>query len=229
MALLPQAARKLGSINALSIASSQSLCIYLDAMGEGNSTMAVRHRAPARLVGFTNAALALASSLLFASVHASAQSRDTQSAEVDSAAPPSFIDSFRPYLPEAVPDLQIPPGAVDLTTFDPKRELEEELGGTAIRSLGIGTASYYGRRFHGRLTANGERFNMHGMTAAHKTLPFGTKVRVTNTRTGRSVVVRINDRGPFVRGRVIDLSRAAAQKIGMISSGHARVKLDIVR
>ncbi len=70
---------------------------------------------------------------------------------------------------------------------------------------------------------------MNAMTAAHKTLPFGTKVRVTYPRNGRSVVVRINDRGPFIRGRTIDLSRGAATKLGMISSGHARVRLDIVR
>jgi rare lipoprotein A len=76
---------------------------------------------------------------------------------------------------------------------------------------------------HGRLTANGERFNTHTMTAAHRTLPFGTRVRVTHQRTGKSVVVRINDRGPFVRGRVIDLSKASAQAIGM--SGVAPVRL----
>ncbi len=70
---------------------------------------------------------------------------------------------------------------------------------------------------------------MRAMTAAHRTLPFGTRVRVTNPRNGRSVVVRVNDRGPFIRGRSIDLSRAAAEKIGMISRGHARVKLEIVR
>ncbi len=70
---------------------------------------------------------------------------------------------------------------------------------------------------------------MNAMTAAHKTLAFGTRVRVTNARNGRSVTVRINDRGPFIRGRTIDLSRAAAQKIGMIGSGHARVKLEVVR
>ncbi|MBO0904479.1 septal ring lytic transglycosylase RlpA family protein [Jiella sonneratiae] len=91
-----------------------------------------------------------------------------------------------------------------------------------------GSASYYGKRFHGRRTANGERFNMNAMTAAHKSLPFGTKVRVTNRRNGKSVVVRINDRGPYAHGRVIDLSRAAASRIGMLSSGTAPVKLDIL-
>ncbi len=89
----------------------------------------------------------------------------------------------------------------------------------------MGVASYYGRRFHGRLTANGERFNMRAMTAAHKTLPFGSRIKVTNPSNGRSVTVRINDRGPFIPGRVLDLSRGAAEKIGMIRSGHARVQM----
>jgi len=128
----------------------------------------------------------------------------------------------------------VPGDAVDLDSFDPPIEVPpppppEPRGGTVIRSMGTGVASYYGRRFHGRLTANGERFNMNAMTAAHKTLPFGTRVRVTNPRNGRTVTVRINDRGPFIRGREIDLSRGAAERIGMISSGHARVRLDIVR
>ncbi|WP_139802441.1 septal ring lytic transglycosylase RlpA family protein [Aurantimonas sp. 22II-16-19i] len=91
-----------------------------------------------------------------------------------------------------------------------------------------GNASYYGTRFHGRRTANGERFNMNAMTAAHKSLPFGTKVRVTNRRNGKSVVVRINDRGPYAHGRVIDLSKAAASRIGMIHSGTAPVQIDIL-
>ena len=91
-----------------------------------------------------------------------------------------------------------------------------------------GAASYYGKRFHGRRTANGESFNMNSMTAAHKTLPFGTKVKVTNRSNGKSVVVRINDRGPYVGGRVIDLSRAAAARIGMIHSGTARVSIAVL-
>lgn len=86
-----------------------------------------------------------------------------------------------------------------------------------------GIASWYGPGFHGRTTANGERFNTHALTAAHRTLPFGTKVRVTNRNNGRSVVVRINDRGPYVGGRVIDLSNASARALGM--SGVAKVSL----
>ncbi|ABY28562.1 septal ring lytic transglycosylase RlpA family protein [Methylorubrum extorquens] len=86
-----------------------------------------------------------------------------------------------------------------------------------------GAASWYGPGFHGRLTASGERFNTHAMTAAHRTLPFGARVRVTNKSNGRSVVVRINDRGPFVVDRVIDLSKASAGAIGV--SGVAKVSL----
>ena len=84
-----------------------------------------------------------------------------------------------------------------------------------------GIASVYG--YDGQKTANGERANSYGFTAAHRTLPFGSKVRVTNKRNGKSVVVRINDRGPFVRGRMLDLSKGAAGRIGMIGSGHASV------
>ena len=86
-----------------------------------------------------------------------------------------------------------------------------------------GGASWYGPGFQGKRTANGERFNTHALTAAHRSLPFGSRVQVTNERTGRSVVVRINDRGPFVGGRVIDLSKAAAQAVGI--SGVGKVKL----
>lgn len=86
-----------------------------------------------------------------------------------------------------------------------------------------GVASWYGGRFHGRRTANGERYNKFEMTAAHKTIPFGTWVEVTALRTGRKIVVRINDRGPFVRGRVIDLSRGSARKLGMHGVAHVRL------
>ncbi len=88
-----------------------------------------------------------------------------------------------------------------------------------------GVASYYGAKHHGKRTASGEAFNQHGLTAAHRSLPFGTRVLVTNLANQRSVVVRINDRGPHTRGRLIDLSRAAAEKIGMIRSGTARVRV----
>jgi rare lipoprotein A len=91
-----------------------------------------------------------------------------------------------------------------------------------------GIASFYGYDGSGNRTASGQRFNPEAMTAAHRSLPFGTRVRVTNTRNGRSVVVRINDRGPFIRGRVIDLSYGAARVIGMIGKGLAPVKIEVL-
>ncbi|ALH82608.1 septal ring lytic transglycosylase RlpA family protein [Sphingopyxis macrogoltabida] len=91
-----------------------------------------------------------------------------------------------------------------------------------------GMASYYGDELAGNRTASGERFDPDGLTAAHRTLPFGSMVRVTNTVNGDSVIVRINDRGPFSRGRVIDVSHAAARQIGMHRSGTARVKLALL-
>lgn len=81
-------------------------------------------------------------------------------------------------------------------------------------------ASWYGPGLQGNATANGERFNMNALTAAHRTLPFGTRLQVTYPPTGKSVVVRINDRGPFIRGRDLDLSRAAAAQIGLLKRGH---------
>lgn len=93
------------------------------------------------------------------------------------------------------------------------------LAGEEVREFEQGKASWYGPRFNGRRTASGERYNMHELTAAHKTLPFGTMVRVRSLVNGKEVDVRITDRGPFSRGRVIDLSRAAAEAIGMLGLG----------
>lgn len=97
------------------------------------------------------------------------------------------------------------------------------LATSVAASAQCGKASWYA--LHSR-TASGERMNPSAMTAAHRSLPFGTKLRVTNQRNGKSVVVRINDRGPFIRGRVLDLSRGAAQQLGFISSGHTSVCMD---
>jgi rare lipoprotein A len=88
-----------------------------------------------------------------------------------------------------------------------------------------GIASWYGDKFHGRNTANGEVYDMHKKTAAHKTLPFGTHIKVVNLSNGREVVVRINDRGPFVKGRIVDLSYGAAKEIGLIEPGTAKVRI----
>lgn len=98
----------------------------------------------------------------------------------------------------------------------------------AETEIGGGMASYYGNELAGNRTASGERFNPSQLTAAHRSLPFGSRVRVTNTANGDSVIVRINDRGPFAHGRVIDVSHAAAREIGMHRSGTARVKLALL-
>ena len=92
-----------------------------------------------------------------------------------------------------------------------------------------GTASFYGGKWHGKKTANGEIFNTYSLTAAHKTLPFNTRVRVTNLNNGKSVIVRINNRGPYIKGRIIDLSTAAFTAIESKNKGIARVKLERVK
>ena len=96
---------------------------------------------------------------------------------------------------------------------------------TSVEAKQVGKASFYK---HGAKTASGERFNRNAMTAAHRSLPFGTKVRVKCRKTGRSVTVRINDRGPFVPGRIIDLSQGAAQALGILDRGVASVEIDPV-
>ena len=93
----------------------------------------------------------------------------------------------------------------------------------------VGVASWYGGKFHGRRTASGEIFDMNRLTAAHPSLPFGTKVTVTNLRNGRAVTVRINDRGPFIKGRIIDVSRQAAQRLGFIGDGITDVGIRVHR
>jgi rare lipoprotein A len=98
----------------------------------------------------------------------------------------------------------------------------------APRHVETGQASWYGKAHQGHLTASGERFDMHSLTAAHRTLPFGTIVRVTHLKSGRSVEVRINDRGPFHSGRIIDLSYEAARKLGIVGRGTARVELTVL-
>lgn len=183
--------------------------------------------------GATLAGLAAIAALAAAPANPlSAQSQSSQSR----AATANFASEFSPYAAEPRP-VEIQPEAVDITSIKVPREAKPKpkpqpkaptRSYATKRDLGVVVASYYGKRFHGRLTANGERFNMNAMTAAHKKLRFGTKVRVTNVANGRSVVVRINDRGPYIRGRTIDLSRAAAARIGMIQRGHAKVRMEIV-
>lgn len=91
-----------------------------------------------------------------------------------------------------------------------------------------GEASYYAHFHHGKKTANGERFNMHALTAAHRTLPLGSKIKVTNLNNGKEVVLRVNDRGPYAKGRVLDVSLAAAKKLDMIKTGTAKVSIQIL-
>lgn len=113
-----------------------------------------------------------------------------------------------------------------VTTVTPRRQRTRTASSSRSVGASDGMASFYRQ---GSRTASGEKFNPNELTAAHPTLPFGTKVRVTNVSTGKSVTVRVNDRGPFVRGRVIDVSHAAAQTIGMTGQGVAKVKLDVVQ
>jgi len=91
-----------------------------------------------------------------------------------------------------------------------------------------GTASYYARDFQGRRTASGEKYDERDLTAAHRGLPFGTRVRVTHLANDRQVVVRVNDRGPYARGRIVDLSRRAARELGLVGTGTAKVRLEVL-
>jgi rare lipoprotein A len=111
--------------------------------------------------------------------------------------------------------------------FTTKERQSSDLISSAHHQL-EGVASYYADKFHGRTTANGEIFDMHSLTAAHRTLPFNTKLKVRNIENDKTVVVRINDRGPFKDNRVIDLSLKAAQRIDLIANGTARVELEII-
>jgi len=118
--------------------------------------------------------------------------------------------------------------AEPVAEYEPLDENADALPTQAASPLGSGQASYYGPGFEGRPTASGERFDPNDLTAAHRTLPMGSRVKVTNPQTGDSVVVRINDRGPFHGNRVIDLSQGAARAIGLIQSGTANVRLALL-
>jgi rare lipoprotein A len=119
-------------------------------------------------------------------------------------------------------------GLAAATSLGNNPDNQSPLSAKATVAPETGIASYYGEKYHGRQTANGEIFNMNELTAAHPKLKFGTKVKVTHLANQRSVTVRINDRGPFVKGRVIDLSQAAAEELQMIRAGLAEVKIEIV-
>lgn len=185
-----------------------------------------RSRLPTLLIGLalaiapTTAALAVPEDLVAAPGFATLQSDTSSVADRPDAARP-IADRFaakqaakaamvsRPVIQAVL--------ATDAATADDDAE-----------PIGAGNASWYGRQFAGRPTASGERFNPTGLTAAHRTLPFGSKVRVTSQRTGQSIVVRINDRGPFHGNRLIDLSEAAADAIGLKARGQDRVELALL-
>lgn len=102
-------------------------------------------------------------------------------------------------------------------------------GGSGFTQVQYGEASYYAGEFHGRKTASGELYDMYKLTCAHKTLPFNTKVKVTNLSNKKTIIVRVNDRGPFVSGRIIDLSYAAAQKIDLVPLGVTKVRVEVLK
>jgi rare lipoprotein A len=134
----------------------------------------------------------------------------------------------------AVAFLAVGPGAarepnISEATPDIKAVSPEPTASGKITPYQVGTASWYGEDFDGKPTASGETYDMFGMTAAHPTLPLGSYVKVTNLRNGRSVVVKVNDRGPIVPGRIIDLSLSAAEALNFKASGIQKVRLDVVQ
>ena len=146
-------------------------------------------------------------------------------ADDNRASSDNFAAAFAPH--NTGPASFVPtPGMVDVTAIDPADEPAEDV--SQGRSLGSGVASYYADKFNGRRTASGETFSNRALTAAHRTLPFGTKLKVTNPANGRSVVVRVNDRGPFHGGRTLDLSRSAAEHVGIVQRGHGTVERAVI-
>ena len=120
-----------------------------------------------------------------------------------------------------------PQGAMNHRVFNQNHKVGKK--SEPVAHVFYGKASYYGPKFHGKKTASGEVFNQHALTAAHKTLPFGTRCRVTNQKNGKQVIVRINDRGPFVEGRILDLSYEAAKIIGGIGDGVIDVQVEVLK
>ena len=111
---------------------------------------------------------------------------------------------------------------------NPSKPVKKVNSTTKSKKILKGISSYYGEDFHGKLTANGEVFDMYGLTAAHKTLPLNTIVRVTNLENKKSLILRINDRGPYVKGRMLDCSYGAALKLGFIGNGTTKVKVEVI-
>lgn len=165
--------------------------------------------------------------VLVAPVTAAHPTVTTPPAVAASGAETAFEGEFAGY--DQLPAAPVPgDGAVDIGTIEHSHPGADEAGAKVAKALGNGSASYYAAKFHGRRTASGERFDNTAMTAAHRSLPFGSKVRVTNPANGKSVVVRINDRGPFTRGRAIDVSHAAAKHLGLVARGHGTVEMALL-
>lgn len=150
----------------------------------------------------------------------------------------AHVDVPPPPAPESRTESSIPPPATSTPNTKEKRpqpegnaDLAEPTipAGTKPLVTEIGLASWYGPPYHNRRGSNGEVYNMHAMTAAHRTYPLGSVVRVTNVKTGSAALVRITDRGPFIRGRVIDLSLAAAEKVDVKKAGVAKVKVELMQ
>lgn len=170
----------------------------------------------ARKRGHRLAALALAGLIFSAPVKADTPvSRSDLTGIVEKALDDSAVAAPAPRLP-----LELLPMTADPVLPEAVEEKAEHLGD--------GEASYYGYELAGNRTASGERFNPKALTAAHRTLPLGSRLRVTNKANGKSVVVRINDRGPFVKRRILDVSLGAAQEIQMVRAGKAMVKLELL-
>ena len=168
---------------------------------------------------------------LGASLGAKAQNTQTDQA----SAAPAQQEISRTSSPSEVvalsPQTEKPEKTAEISFIEPENSAQETntAVSASLNPLQSGLASYYGKWFHGRKTANGEIFNMTTLTAAHPTLPFGTLLKVTNTQNDQSVVVRVNDRGPYKGQRIIDLSHYAASKIGMLSRGLATVVVEIFK
>lgn len=182
--------------------------------------MHIRKQTARSAAARTLQALAVVAGIGFAPLAASsaapAQSDFQASTGMDAAAAAAFVEL-----------LPVQPGSATIKS-ESAAIVPAEISAPQESVIGRGSASYYADKFNGRRTASGERFDNDEMTAAHRTLPFGSRVRVTNPGNGRSVVVRINDRGPFTRGRMIDVSRAAAQELGLIARGHGNVELALL-
>jgi rare lipoprotein A len=147
---------------------------------------------------------------------------------LSAAAPAQTVGSSAASVLPVIQDLNETSGESIRAIVDGHDETAPTVEAPIYEAVGQGHASYYGAELAGHRTASGERFDPGALTAAHRTLPIGSRVRVTNLANGMSVVVRVNDRGPGARSRILDLSRAAAKEISMIRSGTAQVKLELV-